>query len=69
MYKAGVADDYILLLLTSFQLPGLMETLKECRNWRSYWIYMCCHLSGFMIGFVILLLIAIYEEDINTMFD
>ena len=46
-----------------------MEMLKECKDWRSYWIYMCCHLSGFVIGFVILLVIAIYEEDINSLID
>ena len=56
-------------IISTFQLPGLMEMLRECKSQRTYWIYMLCHLTGFMIGFVILLLIAIYEEELNTLVD
>ena len=51
------------------QFPGLMEILDECKSQKSYLIYMISHLAGFMIGFVILLLIAIYEEDINSLIE
>ncbi|XP_065920533.1 zinc transporter ZIP6-like [Dysidea avara] len=50
-------------------LPALLEVLNNCKDRRSLIIYITCHLTGFFIGFAILLLIAIYEEDINNLVD
>ena len=62
-------STYSVIFCCAIQLPGLMEILNDCKSQKSYLIYMISHLAGFMIGFVILLLIAIYEEDINNLFE